>query len=1049
MLEPLPPSNECARLRALHALGVLDTAAEERFDRLTWIARSVFAVPIALVSLVDSDRQWFKSKQGLAACETPRAISFCGHAILGNEVFVIENALDDVRFADNPLVIGPPNIRFYAGAVLYDSKGYALGTLCIIDQTPHRFDQSQRQLLAELAELVSAALQLGVSRNALQKLQEEEVRSQAVLDNMSDGVVLIDEMGLIQSINAAGERLFGYQQTDLQGQNVSRLMPSPYRERHDGYLRHYREGGPPRIIGSGREVLGLRADGTEFPLDLSVSEVRFQNRRHFVGLVRDISARKADEAAIQVLAERLDLATKAASMGIWDWDIVANTLTWDEQMFTLYGCKLEDFGGAYEAWLQGVHPDDREFCNLAIERAIAGEASYDIEFRACWPNGRVLYIKADGLVIRAADGKPLRMIGTNYDISARKQAEQQRHESQLHIRELAAWQTAILDSANVAIIATDTKGIIKNFNRCAERWLGFSASELVDNYSPAIFHDPDEVSARALSLSEEMQTPIQPGFDCFVAKARRDGVEEREWTYIARDGRRFRVQLSVTALRDQQGEVQGYLGVAIDISARKKAEEAKNAFVSMVSHELRTPLTSIRGALGLVLGKQKDVLPAKTVQLLQTALRNAERLTTLINDLLDLEKMADGKLHIELAVIDLRQLIQNAINTNAPFAQVHGVELSWHSELKTAKFSGDELRLQQVLSNLISNAVKFSPKGGQVKISLSAQNGNYRIGVRDQGPGINTEFRSRIFQRFAQADTSDAREKGGTGLGLSISKSIVEQHQGQIGFDSEPGQGTEFYFLLPIAVPPSSSLQTPTDTERRLLICDDNADVAHILVQMLAENHYDADTATSLAEARQRLENYPYAALLLDYNLPDGNGLDFLHQLRADARWARLPVVIVSGRSGQEITTADGIEILDWIQKPVELTQLMRAVQIACARHARPRVLHVEDDRDLIQVVQVGLEEVCDYTYATSLDAARLLLQQSNYDLLLLDLGLPDGNGLELLPQIGPNIPILLFSGNEPPPEVLKHLAGAMCKGKHEPGQLLQSILAILQTGKR
>lgn len=295
MLAPPVPDSEVRRLRALRDLEILDTPPEERFDRLTRIAQQVFEVPIALVSLVDTNRQWFKSCQGLDASETPRNISFCGHAILQAGIFHIPDASADERFRDNPLVAGAPFIRFYAGAPLTMSNGERAGTLCIIDTRPRELDARQLQLLRELADCVQEEFKLLRFRESSNLIREQEQRLRALIDHMLDGVVTIDEAGYVENFNPAAEAIFGYAAREVVGHNVSMLMPEPYRSAHDVYLQHYRDSGVGRIIGTVREVQGQRKDGSVFPMELAVSRMDAPGSPRFLGVVRDISRLKEVE----------------------------------------------------------------------------------------------------------------------------------------------------------------------------------------------------------------------------------------------------------------------------------------------------------------------------------------------------------------------------------------------------------------------------------------------------------------------------------------------------------------------------------------------------------------------------------------------------------------------------------------------------------------------------------------------------------------------------------------------------------------------------------
>ncbi|MBT5811396.1 MAG: PAS domain S-box protein, partial [Rhodospirillaceae bacterium] len=299
MQAPKDPLNEAERLMELCDLSILDTPPEARFDRFTRIAQEHFKVPIAVVSLVDQSRQWFKSIQGLDATETPREISFCGHAILGDEVFYVPNTLEDPKFADNPLVTGPPHIRFYAGAPLSTPNGLKIGTLCIIDTVARTLSDHEFGILRDLADCVEQEIGHGRLLGFSIDLETEKARLGAVLNTVVEGIVTIDAQGVIETFNPAAEHIFGYTASEVIGRNVKILMPEPYHGEHDGYLHSYVKTGDAKVIGIGREVIGQRKDGSTFPMELAVSEMAVAGERMFTGIVRDITARKQAEAELR------------------------------------------------------------------------------------------------------------------------------------------------------------------------------------------------------------------------------------------------------------------------------------------------------------------------------------------------------------------------------------------------------------------------------------------------------------------------------------------------------------------------------------------------------------------------------------------------------------------------------------------------------------------------------------------------------------------------------------------------------------------------------
>jgi signal transduction histidine kinase len=260
------------------------------------------------------------------------------------------------------------------------------------------------------------------------------------------------------------------------------------------------------------------------------------------------------------------------------------------------------------------------------------------------------------------------------------------------------------------------------------------------------------------------------------------------------------------------GEPGTFISVARDATERKKIERLKNEFVSTVSHELRTPMTSIRGSLGLLAGGVAGELPEHAKQLVDIAYDNSGRLIRLINDILDIEKIESGKMRFVMQAVALRALLEASLTENRGYAEQFGVTFALQGDIPDVLLRVDPDRIMQVMANLLSNAAKFSPRGGEVEVSVIAASVSVRIAVTDHGGGIPPEFRSQVFGKFSQADASDSRKMGGTGLGLSIARAIVEKHSGTISFESTSA-GTTFFFDLPIAFSgPTADSETPGST---------------------------------------------------------------------------------------------------------------------------------------------------------------------------------------------------------------------------------------------
>lgn len=371
------------------------------------------------------------------------------------------------------------------------------------------------------------------------------------------------------------------------------------------------------------------------------------------------------------------------------------------------------------------------------------------------------------------------------------------YDQKIAIRDSANLLMSVLDaSTEISIIVTDLDGKIILFNRGAEQLLGYSSTEMVGKHTPAIFHLPDEVKSRALELSQELGYTIE-GFSTFHEIADLKGAEERQWTYVRKSGEHVPVTLVITTMRSYDGEITGHLGIAQDITERRRIDQMKSEFVSTVSHELRTPLTAIAGALGLIVGGALGEIPETAKQMINIAHKNSQRLTFLINDLLDMEKLVAGKMHFDMKQQLLMPLIEQSLDDNRTYGAARRVTLLLNSAAPDVVVYVDSQRLLQIMSNLLSNAIKYSPEDDSVEISVQTHENMVRVRISDHGHGIPADFFEHIFSKFSQADSSNTRQKGGTGLGLAITRELVERMGGTIGFDSVENQGASFYVDFP------------------------------------------------------------------------------------------------------------------------------------------------------------------------------------------------------------------------------------------------------------
>jgi nitrogen-specific signal transduction histidine kinase len=328
-----------------------------------------------------------------------------------------------------------------------------------------------------------------------------------------------------------------------------------------------------------------------------------------------------------------------------------------------------------------------------------------------------------------------------------------------------------------------------------------------------------------------------------------------------------------------------------DILQLGEYEQMKSDFVATVSHELRTPLTSMRGALGLLLSGAAGSLSPQGRELLLIANQNTERLIRLINDILDIEKIESGAITVRRDRCDLKEVLAATIAGVAGYAREHGVRVQVVA-VESAGVMGDQDRLIQVFTNLISNAIKFSPAGGEVTVRLDVTSGVARVSVRDRGPGIPPEFQGRLFGKFQQAETSASRRHGGTGLGLAIARAIVERHEGTISFTTAAGAGTTFVVELPCAPVPVTR-STDATAQHHVLVVDPDADIVRIL-ETLAAPLVNLVAASTGANAMRLARQTTFDALIIEPDLPNEDGLELVRQLRMLRHYPDLPVIVFS-----------------------------------------------------------------------------------------------------------------------------------------------------------
>jgi len=606
-------------------------------------------------------------------------------------------------------------------------------------------------------------------------------------------------------------------------------------------------------------------------------------------------------------------------------------------------------------------------------------------------------------------------------------------------------QRSIVENIVDGLITMDENGMVASFNPAAENIFGYQAEDVIGNNIKMLMPDPFH-SEHDGYLNNYHQTRNKK-----IIGIGREVEGQRK------DGSVFPLDLAVGEMLIEGKKM--FTGVVRDITERKQMDKMKNEFISTVSHELRTPLTSIRGSLGLISGGAVGELPEQAREMLKIAGNNTERLLILINDILDIQKIESGQMAFSFESLDITSFLEQAIAENAAYGDQHDVKFVIANALPNARVFADKDRMMQVMANLMSNAAKFSPDGEVVEISVAQRHGGQiRISVTDHGMGIPEVFQPKLFDKFTQSDSSDTRQKGGTGLGLSITKVIVEKHGGTIGFISKKGEGTSFYVDLPELMEEITAndnvIPRKVQGERQasVLIVEDDADVAVLLKRILVEAGYSSDIAYNTDEARELLHNNPgqYKAITLDITLPGKSGRSFFEDLRKETSTHDIPVVVVSVQADEAKQELNGgaIGVVDWLSKPIDSQRLLAAVQQAAGSINLPRVLHVEDEPDVHKVVSTLLRNYCSLTWAATFAASKKMLETEEFELVLLDIGLPDGSGLDLLETIEKYVKpprVVIFSAYDVTQEYADKVSAVLVKSKTNNSKLAEIISSVIK----
>lgn len=622
---------------------------------------------------------------------------------------------------------------------LLDSGGNPLGTVSVAS------DLTQRKYMERI-------------------LVEREARFRTLIENGSDVIAITSAEGVFQYLSPSLSHVLGWTQEEILGRAFQEfLAPDDLAAMEARYQDLV--AGPQG--GSGEFLCRFAAkDGTYRVVDVQSRNLLANPLMEgVVSVIRDVTDRiRAEES----LSRERDFTnaiveTVGALILVTDW----------EGRIARFNRACEEVTGYAAVDVLG-----RQFWNIFIPEEQRKEVEADFLARkasdypcsnvSVWMarNGEERHLEWSDTALLGEDGQPEFIIATGLDITERDRAAEalRLSEERMH---------AVIRRAPMILFAFDVQGVFTMAEGSGLSLMGLT---------------PELVVGKSVDRWEKVLPELRQDVDralrgeAFTVVRSVPGCDFENW---------------YAPMKDAQGIITGVIGVALDITEKQKIEKLKNEFVSTVSHELRTPLTSIRGSLGLLSGGVAGTLTDQGKALLDIAIRNSDRLGRLINDILDIEKIESGKMEYAFRELDLRRLLEQAVEANRSYGEPLGVSFDLGLVPEGARIQADEDRLMQVMANLLSNAAKYSPQGGRVLIWAERRDSFLRVSVMDRGPGIPEAFTGRIFERFAQADASDTKQKGGTGLGLAVSKAIVEGHGGRVGFENAEGGGAVFHFEIP------------------------------------------------------------------------------------------------------------------------------------------------------------------------------------------------------------------------------------------------------------
>ncbi|MEO8794820.1 MAG: response regulator [Daejeonella sp.] len=1024
------PENEVERIQALKNYYILDTEIEAEFERLTELASLACNMPISLITLLDENRQWFKSRRGINVRETPREMAFCQYTIMHNELLEIEDARQDDRFFDNVLVTQEPHIVFYAAVPLIDSKGFALGTICVIDNQPNKLSDNQIKILEILAVEVSTLIQ---KRSTFKELENFE----NIFKISNDLICIAGTDGFFKKINPAFSNVLGWEESYLLKTSYFDLIHSDDLEEVNNEISKLAEGG--FTINFAHR---LKQSNNDYKIIQWIA-TREPESGNLFAIGRDITDLKHKEELLLQSESRFRSFFEISPMGIAiNRFSDGKFIDGNKALYDLIGYTEEEYRQLSHWDVTPAKYDDQEAFHKESLFNTCCYGPYEKEY--IHKDGSLIPILLNGIKFIDDDGMES-VYSVIQDISERKNAEK------AIALERSRLQAFVENApAAVAMLNTELKYVATS-NRWKEEYrleekdiIGLSHYEVFPNVS----QDWKDIHARCLAgaiekRDEDVWRPEGWDVDQYVK------WEVRPWYLF--DGSIGGIMMftqDITKACLQREELKSAKIMA------EQASVAKSEFLANMSHEIRTPLNGIIGFTDLVMKTDMDETQKQYISIIN---QSGNALLNIINDILDFSKIEAGKLELDIVKCDLYETGSQATDIITYQAQSKGLEILLNITPSIPRFIfADDLRLKQILVNLLGNAVKFTDFGEiELKIETfgTTESGKtrYRFEVRDTGIGIKPDKLEKIFEAFSQEDGSTTKKYGGTGLGLTISNKLLDLMGSKLNLKSTFGSGSIFYFDLELDSEEGEPIRWENiDKIKKVLIVDDNQNNRLILKEMFLLKNIKSDEAKDGIEALNYLSyGNEYDVIIMDYHMPLMDGIETIRKIRDN--FDALPIVLLHSSSDDEklIKACDELNVNHRLVKPIKIQDLynslsrlhkiengkesVKPIFTANTEFAPIRVLIAEDNAVNMLLAKTLISRIAPNSIiqeAINGEEAVILCEGKMPDMILMDVQMPEMNGYEATECIRKmthgDVPIIALTAGNVKGEKEKCLASGM-----------------------